>query len=64
MHSFRKPSNREDCKLKKTTKGILKKREININDVEQILHCMDDNACSEYIAPGFEHQDDIDKKEE
>lgn len=39
------------------------KREININDVEQMLHCMDDNACSEYIAPGCEHQDEIDKEE-
>lgn len=28
-----------------------------------MLHCMDDNACSEYIAPGCEHQDEIDKEE-
>lgn len=25
---------------KKPTEGILKKREININDVEQMLHCI------------------------
>lgn len=28
-----------------------------------MLHCMDDIACPEYIAPGCEHQDEIDKEE-
>lgn len=62
MHPFRKASNLADCKLKNNLKEY-QKREININDGEQMLHCMDDNACSEYIAPGCEHQDEIDKEE-
>lgn len=54
----------QSCRLQVEKKlKEYQKREININDVEQMLHCMDDNACSEYIAPGCEHQDEIDKEE-
>lgn len=62
MHPLRKASSLADCELKKPLKEY-QKREININDVEPMLHCMDYNTCTEYIASGCKHQDEIDQEE-
>lgn len=53
----------------KSAKGQIEKKQeeyekkgVNLDDVEAISQYMDDNTCSEYFAPGCEHQEQMDKE--
>lgn len=39
------------------------KKGVNLDDVEAISQYNDDNTCSEYFAPGCEHQEQMDREE-
>ncbi|XP_052681371.1 uncharacterized protein LOC128162243 [Crassostrea angulata] len=54
----------------KSAKGQIEKKQeeyekkgVNLDDVEAISQYMDDNTCSEYFAPGCEHQEQMDREE-
>lgn len=53
----------------KPAKGQIEKKQeeyeqkgVNLDDVETISQYMDDNTCSEYFAPGCEHQEQMDRE--
>lgn len=59
---MKKVLNLQKVRLKKKQEEYEKKG-VNLDDVEAISQYMDDNTCSEYFAPGCEHQEQMDREE-